>query len=57
VTVTAPFVGPMQVAVPLSLLLLLIETWIVSETVHVCPRQFTQAGMEQRPDITGEAKN
>ena len=54
---TAPFVGPMQVAVPLSPLLLLIETWIVSETVHCWPRQFTQAGMEQVPDITGAAKN
>jgi len=51
--VTAPLVAPTQVAVPL----LLIETLMGSETIHVWPEQFTQAGMAQLPETTAAAKN
>ena len=55
--VTAPFVAPKQVAVPLSPALLLIETLTVSETVHVWPQQFTHAPARHWPFVTGPATN
>jgi len=57
VIVTAPFVAPTQVAVPLSMPLLLIETFTVSDTVHVWPQQFTHAADAHWPFVTGVAKN
>ena len=57
VTVTEPLVAPRQVAVPLSLGSLLIETWIASETDHVWPEQLTQATLAHPLGATAVAKN
>src|SRR5690242_14603713 len=55
--ITGPFVAPKHVAVPLSFALLLIDTFSVSDTVHVWPEQFTQPPATHWPFVTGPAKN